>query len=129
VAAFPLSDSEGKETSIGARTAEIRRAATTAGIALLFVAVLAALANFAVVERLVVDGDAAKTAANIADSETLFRFGIAGLILVAALDVVVAWGLFRVLEPVSRLGKCQVRARSAGREVERAAAAHREAGR
>lgn len=32
----------------------------------------------------------------------MFRFGIASLFLVVALDVVVAWGLYRVFSPVSK---------------------------
>ena len=82
--------------------AAIRRASTTAGIALLLLAVLGAFAYLAVVERLLVEDDAAETAANIADSETLFRLGIAMLLVVAALDVVVAWALFVVFEPAGR---------------------------
>lgn len=77
------------------------RASTTAGIALLLVALLSAFGYLAAVDRLVVMDDALQTAANIAGSETLFRLGIASLLVVAALDVVVAWALFRVFEPVS----------------------------
>jgi hypothetical protein len=53
------------------------------------------------VQRHVVEHNAVKTAANLAGSETTFRLGIAALLIVAALDVVVAWGLLRVFEPVS----------------------------
>lgn len=81
--------------------AEIRRASTTAGIALLLVALLSAFGYLFVVERLVVEDNAAQTAANIAGSESAFRLAIASLLVVAALDVVVAWALFTVLEPVS----------------------------
>lgn len=49
-----------------------------------------------------VTDDAARTAANIAASATLFRLAVTSLLVVAALDVVVAWALFRVFEPVSR---------------------------
>ncbi len=67
----------------------------------MLVALLAAFAYVGVVDRLAVEDDAAKTAANIAGSETLFRLAIASLLVVAALDVVVAWALFTVFEPAS----------------------------
>ena len=82
--------------------AEIRRASTTAGIALLVMALLSAFGYLLTVQRLVVDDNAVQTAANIAGSQTQFRLGIAGLLVVGALDVVVAWALFTVLEPVSK---------------------------
>jgi Domain of unknown function (DUF4386) len=53
------------------------------------------------VKGLVVPGNAARTAKNIASHEALFRFGIVSLYLVAALDVVVAWALYRVFKPVN----------------------------
>jgi hypothetical protein len=79
----------------------IRTASTTAGIALLLLALLAAFGDLVVMGRLVVEGDAVRTAANLADSETLFRLGVASLLAVAALDIVVAWALFTVFEPAS----------------------------
>ncbi|MCA2227512.1 DUF4386 domain-containing protein [Nonomuraea aurantiaca] len=78
----------------------IRRAALVAGIALLALAILAGLANFGVVENLVTEGDAEKTAQHIRDSQELFRFGVVGLLLAAILDVVVAWALLVVFKPV-----------------------------
>jgi hypothetical protein len=79
----------------------VRNASLTAGVGLLLMSVLAGFGYFAVVEGLVTPGDAAQTARDITASEGLFRFGIATLFLVVALDVVVAWGLYRVFEPVS----------------------------
>ncbi len=77
----------------------IRRASMTAGVGLLL---MSALGPFGIlVEGLVAPGDAAQTAANIMASQGLFRFGIASLFLVVALDVVVAWALYRVFRPVS----------------------------
>lgn len=77
----------------------IRRASVTAGVGLLLMAALGPFGIF--IEGLVTPGDAAQTAANIIESESLFRLGIAALFLVVALDVVVAWALFRVFRPVS----------------------------
>jgi hypothetical protein len=81
--------------------AGIRRASTTAGIALLLLAIVSGFGQFAAVQHLVVENNAVKTAAEIAGSETLFRLGVASLLVAAALDIVVAWGLFKVFEPVS----------------------------
>jgi hypothetical protein len=81
--------------------AEVRRASRTAGIALLLLAILSGFGQFAAVQHLVVENDAVKTTARIAGSKTLFRLGVAGLLVAAALDIVVAWALFRVFEPVS----------------------------
>lgn len=62
---------------------------------------VAVFANFVVVERLVVQRDAATTAANVLGSEGMFRLGVVGWVFIAVLDVVIAWGLFRVFRPVS----------------------------
>jgi hypothetical protein len=74
-----------------------RTAAIVTGIGLLVMAVLAALSNFGVIQNLTVSGNPGATAANLVNSAARFRLGAVGLILVAALDVVVAWGLYVVL--------------------------------
>lgn len=79
----------------------IRSASLTAGIALLLMSAVAILGNVVVIDGLVAEGDATRTAANIMGSEGLFRLGIASLVIVVALDVVVAWALFRVFSPVN----------------------------
>ncbi len=79
----------------------IRRASTIAGVGLLAMSVLSAVGYLMAVKGLVVPGSAARTAKNIAAHEGLFRFGILSMYLVAALDVVVAWALYRVFKPVS----------------------------
>ncbi len=79
----------------------IRSASLTAGVGLLLMSPLAGFGYFAAVEGLVTPGDAAQTARNITASEGLFRFGVVSLFLVIALDVVVAWGSYRVFNPVS----------------------------
>ena len=85
-----------------AANATVRRASVIAGVGLLLIAVLAAFGNFLVVEKLVTRGDAGQTARGITASEGMFRLGIASLFSAAVLDVVVAWALFTVFEPVSR---------------------------
>ena len=65
---------------------------------------MSALAGFGyqiAIKGLVAQGNAAKTATNLTAHQDLFRFGILSLFLVVALDVVVAWALFRVFKPVS----------------------------
>lgn len=65
-------------------------------------AVVAGLANFGAVEAVLVDGDAAATGQNLAQSRTVFRLGVIGFGLVAVLDVIVAWALhvfFRSTSP------------------------------
>ena len=80
----------------------IRRASIIAGASLLLMAALAGFGYMVAVEGLVAYDDAAQNAANIIESSGLFRFGIVSLFIVIALDVVVAWGLFRVFNPVNR---------------------------
>ena len=86
------------------RTADIslRQAARVAGFGYLIVFILAGFANSIAFENLIVPGDAATTANNIIANESLFRFGIAGWVIVLAFDAVVAWALYVLLKPVSR---------------------------
>ncbi len=79
----------------------IRTASITAGVALLLMSAIAIFGNVVVVDGLVTEGDATQTAADIMASVGTFRLGIASLIAVIALDVVVAWALYRVFSPVS----------------------------
>jgi len=76
------------------KTMTRRTAALVSGIGLLAMALLAAPANFVVVEGRFVAGDAALTAANITAAEGSFRLGALALVVVAVLDVVVAWSLY-----------------------------------
>ena len=73
-----------------------------AGISLALMAVLGGWANFGALTPLIAAGDAARTTANIAAAEPLFRAGIAAMIIVALLDIVVAVALLVILEPVNR---------------------------
>jgi hypothetical protein len=79
----------------------IRSASVTAGAGLLLMSVLAIFGNIVAVDGLVTEGDAARTATDIMASQGLFRLGIVSLIVVVALDVVVAWALYRVFSPVN----------------------------
>ena len=81
--------------------ASVRYASITAGVGLLLMSVLAGVGNFVGVAGLVTQGDAATTAKDITESEGLFRFGILSLLVVIALDVVIAVALYFVFSPVS----------------------------
>jgi hypothetical protein len=78
----------------------VRRSALVAGTALLGVAVLAAAGNFGAIQPLVTDGDATRTAIDITAAQTIFSLGIAALVVVAALDIVVARALRAFFAPV-----------------------------
>jgi hypothetical protein len=80
----------------------VRKAGIVAGIGLLLMAILAGYGNLGIIATLVVDGDAAKTAANIQESLSLFRMATLFLFIVAILDVVVGWALYRFFEPVNK---------------------------
>jgi hypothetical protein len=80
----------------------LRNAAMTAGIGLLIMAVIAPIANFAILQKLVLPEDIAGTANNLMASEGLFRLGICCFLVVAVLDILVAWALYVFLKPVNR---------------------------
>jgi hypothetical protein len=80
----------------------LRQAAIVAGVGLLIMAILAPFAEFSVRQGLIVPGDAAITAGNIMADELLFRIAIYIYLIVAILDVVVAWALYVFLKPVNK---------------------------
>jgi hypothetical protein len=80
----------------------MRTASTTAGLGLLLMSAFAGFGKFVALDGLVTEGNATQTARDILASQGLFRLGIASLILVVALDVVIAWALYRVFSPVNK---------------------------
>ncbi|MGB7877044.1 MAG: DUF4386 domain-containing protein, partial [Anaerolineales bacterium] len=80
----------------------LRTAAIVAGLGLLIMAILAPIAQFGVMQKLVMPGDAKATVENIMASAALFRTGIFIFLFVAILDVVVAWGLYTLLKPANK---------------------------
>jgi hypothetical protein len=78
-----------------------RNIALAAALSLLFIALLAPFAQFGAIQNLIVPADAAATTNNIVASAGLFRTGIAAFLIVAILDVVVAWGLYVILRPAN----------------------------
>jgi hypothetical protein len=83
------------------RDVSLRRAAIVAGLGLL-VMFLLAFSSFSAFESLVVEGDATRTARNIADHELLVRIITCSFVIVAGLDVLVAWALYVLLRPVNQ---------------------------
>ncbi len=79
-----------------------RRAALIAGVGYVVIFALAVFANFFVIGGLVETGDAAATAANIQDSEGLFRAGLVAFAVVFVVDVLVAWALYILFRGLSR---------------------------
>jgi hypothetical protein len=71
-------------------------------VSLLLMAILAPFAQFGVLKTLIVPADAAATTNNIAASSGLFQAAIAAFLIVAILDVVVAWGFYLLLRPVNK---------------------------
>jgi hypothetical protein len=89
-------------TSRSTADISLRHAALASGLGLLLLAILAAIVNFGVLQKVIVAGDAQTTAQNIAAAQGLFRVAIGGFFAVAILDVVVAWGLYFVFQSVNR---------------------------
>lgn len=89
------------ETANWKRDTQPSTAAIITGISLLAMAVIAAYANFAVIMNLEVPGDPSTTAANLVESAGQVRLAAAVFIIVAILDVIVAWGLYIVLRSVN----------------------------
>lgn len=80
----------------------LRKAAVIAGLGLLIMAILAPIANFVGYHNLLVPGNAETTAKNLLASIGLFRVSICIFLIVAILDVIVAWALYIVLRPVNK---------------------------
>jgi len=79
----------------------LRKSALIAGIGILLMAVLAPIANFAILDTLILHGDAQGTYINIIKSESQFRMAIFFFMLVAILDILVAWALYMFLKPIN----------------------------
>jgi hypothetical protein len=80
----------------------LRTVAIVAGLGLLIMAIIAPISFFGIFEKLVVQGDATATASNILGSVGLFRIGTFCLLIVAILDMIVAWALNVLLKSVNR---------------------------
>ncbi len=97
----PTANPHTDEPGAAERWSSFRSASIIAGVGLLLMSALAGFGKFFALDGLVTTGDATRTARDIVGSEGTFRLGIVSLILVIALDVVIAWALYRVFRPVS----------------------------
>jgi hypothetical protein len=90
------------EMSADTITSEQQTAARVAGFLYLFLMATAIFAEIFINGRLIVPGDVAQTAHNIAASEHLFRFGTVVSLLTFAGDIVLVVALYVLLKPVNR---------------------------
>ena len=65
-------------------------------------AIIAPIANFAIIRKLFLIDDPATTINNISLYTGMFRTGITLFLLVALLDIIVAWALYIFLRPVNK---------------------------
>lgn len=76
--------------------------AKIAGAGYLVIFLSGIFANFFVLQSLLAPGDAATTARNILENETLFRTGILSFIVMVVFDILLAWALYLFLKPVNK---------------------------
>jgi hypothetical protein len=105
-----LTHSRRRPHPLGTSSSTIDRAAGSsfvsarlAGVLYLIIITFGIFAEVVVRSRLIVDGDAQATAANILDSQWLFRLGFAADLVVFLSDVAIAILLFFLFRPVSRV--------------------------
>jgi uncharacterized protein DUF4386 len=88
-----------KQSSATNKTS-LGKAALTAGISLLIMAIAAPFAELYVYPQLVNPANAAETVQNILANQTLFNSAIVGYLIAFLCDLVVAWALYLLLKPV-----------------------------
>lgn len=84
------------------QTSDPKRLARVAGVLYLLIFAIAPFAFFVSKESLIEDGDAAATASNIVESETMFRLGMAAEAAVFLIEIVLAAVIYILLVPVNR---------------------------
>src|SRR6187551_963155 len=98
----------------GTQTDVIQRYARAAGIAMLLSTVFGFLGEAYIPERIIADGDAAATLANLAAHPTLFRLGFATYLVEGFCDIILCVLWYIILKPVQepradqRLRRCRV---------------------
>ena len=80
----------------------LSRKARVAGALYILASLVGFLRLIYIPNNLIVSGNAAATAGNIAAHETLFRWGIVSYLIAAVLFLFVTFALYRLLEPVDR---------------------------
>lgn len=86
----------------GSADPALPRYARAAGVAMLLSVVFGAIGEAWIPGRIIVHGDAAATAANIAGHPTLFRLGFAAYLVEGICDIALAVFFYVLLKPVSR---------------------------
>ena len=81
---------------------DVQRYARITGILFLLSIVAGFFGEFYVPSTIVVPGDAAATAKNVADFNSMFRFGFAMYLVEAVCDIALAWILYVLLRPVRK---------------------------
>lgn len=99
---MPQSVPNATPPTLSPATKPLRLPCLTAGFALLLMAILAGVGNFALLAPLLSPADPAQAAAAIAGAEGQFRLGVACLAAVVVLDVIAAGALFEVFASVNR---------------------------
>ncbi len=82
------------ETTSKTKNTSCHQASLIAAVSLLLMTILAPIANFGAIMNLIVEGDPAATLSKISSSMGMFRVGIFLFLIVAVLDVIVAWALY-----------------------------------
>ena len=80
----------------------VKTSAIVAGIGILLMAIIAPIANFSILEGMVKPDNLPETLQNILASQSQFRLSIALNLIVAILDIIVAWALFVYLRPINK---------------------------
>lgn len=86
------------------RTTDIslRTAAMVAGVGLLLMAILSPIALLNTYQNIHVSGDAQATAENIMSLGAMFNMGISIFLVVAILDIIIAWALYVLFKPINK---------------------------
>ena len=79
-----------------------RTVAIAGGIAIIIMALAAGFSYGFVLEQIAIQGDTDATFQNLLSSEGLFIAGIAGWLVILLCDIVVAWSLYIVLQPLHK---------------------------
>lgn len=80
----------------------MRRTSVLAGIGYIVIFLTGILANFFILEELLVPDDAQATMSNIIHNITRFRFGILLFIIMVVCDVLLTWALYILLRPLQK---------------------------
>jgi hypothetical protein len=80
----------------------LKNISRVAGIGYLLIFITGIFSNFFVLENIIVSGDASATAKNLVSNDFLYRIGILSFIIMVIVDLILAWALYILFEPVNR---------------------------